>query len=197
MDILLVGTAHPLQWDHPPAVFPTNDWGEAQKLLHQFWMRKLLTEFNPSIVFDESHSALAMYSLRYANPTFFKSTGYIPGGLPWIFVDMPLYPLAAQQLGVACDETYRFVAREEYWQNTIRQIASLAHVERVALICGCDHVSRGLGERLRMAGHQVQEHNILDQRWHSSEWLRRPHDPRIVARWIEEERLRKAWLHEQ
>ncbi len=197
MDTLLIGTCHLLQFDNPPVLCPTNQWGEAQKLLHQFWLRKLIKDFNPAIVFDESHLALATFGLIYAENDFFRHTCYTPPGLPWVHMDVPMNFRYAEKLrGIpnAADESYRKALREEYWLRTIFWIANTMGAQRIAVVCGYQHVQeKRLEERLKEAG-QVETHDIHDQRWYDLEWARQPHDQSIVDGWVEEHAKKKLRL---
>jgi len=197
MDTLLIGTSHPLQYDNPPAVCPTNEWGEAQKLVHQFWLRKLIRDFSPAIVFDESYPALSTFGLVHVENDFFRHTAYVPLECPWVHMDVPMnFRHVAKLRGIpnAADESYRKFLREEYWLRTIFWIANTMGAQRIAVVCGYDHVQeKRLEERLRAAG-QVETHDVHDQRWYNVEWIRRPHDQSIVDGWVEEHAKKRLRL---
>src|SRR5208337_1741392 len=168
MDTLLIGTSHPLQYDNPPAVCPTNEWGEAQKLVHQFWLRKLIRDFSPAIVFDESYPALSTFGLVHVENDFFRHTAYVPLECPSVHMDVPMnFRHVAKLSGIsnAADESYRKFLREEYWLRTIFWIANTLGAQHIALVCAYDHVQeKRLEDRLRAAG-QVETHDVHDQRW--------------------------------
>ena len=189
MDILLIGTCHPLQYDNPPVVCPTNKWGEAQKLLHQFWLRKIINDFDPCIVFDESYLALTTFGLVHAENDFFRHTSYVPFQFPWVHMDVPMNFRHVEKLrGIpsVADTTYREVLREQYWQETIVWITNTMQCKRIVVICGYDHVEEKLLEKqFRVLG-QVAIHNVREQPWYNLEWTRRTHDQSIVDGWVEE-----------
>jgi hypothetical protein len=189
MYTLLIGTCHPLQYDNPPAVCPTNQYGEAQKLLHQLWLQKLIKEFNPAIVFDESYSALTTFGLVHAENDFYRHTAYVPFEFPWVHMDVPMNFRHVEKLrGIsnAADESYRKFLREDYWLQTIFWVANAVGAQRIAVVCGYEHVQeKRLEARLRAAG-QVETHDVHDQRWYNLEWTRRRHDQLTVDGWAEE-----------
>lgn len=197
MDTLLIGTCHPLQYDNPPAVCPTNEWGETQKLLHQFWLRKLIKDFHPAIVFDESYPALTTFGLVHAENDFYRHTSYVPIGFPWAHMDVPMnfrYVETLRGIPNEADESYQKYLREEYWLRTILWIANTMGAERIAVICGYQHVQeKRLEGRLSEAG-QVETHDVHGQRWYNLEWVHRPHDQSIVDGWVEENAQKKLRL---
>ena len=197
MDILLIGTCHLLQYDNPPAICPTNEWGEAQKLLHQFWLRKLIRDFGPAIVFDESPPALTTFGLVHAENDFYRHTAYVPFEFPWVYMDVPMNFRHVEQLRgkpKAADESYGKLLREDYWLRTILWIANTMGAQRIAVVCGYQHVQeKRFEERLRAAG-RVEAYDVNDQRWFNHEWARRPHDQLIVDGWVEEHAKKKLRL---
>ncbi len=197
MDTLLIGTSHPLQFDNPPVICPTNQWGETQKVLHQFWLRKLMKDFDPAIVFDESHNALTTFGLVHAENDFYRHTGYVPFEFPWVYMDVPMsYRQVENLTGIpnAANALYRKVLREDYWIQTIVWIADAMGAQRIAVVCGYEHVQeKKLEERLRVAGH-VETHDVHEQSWYNLEWIRRPHDESIVDGWVEEHARKKLRL---
>jgi hypothetical protein len=98
MDSLLLGTCHPLFVDDPPEVCPTNVQGEAQKFLNQLWIAQIIQQFNPAVVFDESHVAMASLAMVHEKVDFFRPT-YMPS-VPWIFMDVPRTLAMSQRSGV-------------------------------------------------------------------------------------------------
>lgn len=197
MDTLLVGTSHVLQFDNPPAICPTNKWGEAQKLLHQFWLRKLIKDFSPAIVFDESSPALATFGLVHEENDFYRHTSYVPSGLPWVFMDVPMNSRYVERLRgtpYAADKSYRKLLREEYWLQTIFWIANAMGAQRIAVVCGYEHVQeKRLEKRLRTAG-EVEVNDVHGQGWYNLEWTRHPHDESIVDSWVNEHEKKKLRL---
>jgi len=190
----LIGTIHPYQFDNPPeagalGICPTNKWGEAQKLLHHLWVRKLLKDFKPDIVFDESHCALVGLGLEHQGFEFLRSTNYVPFDIPWVYMDVPVNPRTVEKLRNALfaeDMGYQFLMREQYWLQTISWIADAMGAQRIAVICGSLHVQRGWLEQQLSAFGTVETHNVLDQHWCNDKWQKNPHDQSIVDGWVEE-----------
>jgi hypothetical protein len=195
MDSLLIGICHPLWTDNPPEVCPTNVQGEAQKFLNQLWITQLIQEFKPSTVFDEDRIALASLAMVHEKVDFFRPT-YTPT-VPWVFMDVPMHYRDVSPLrGVpnSADTEYRTILREEYWLRTILWIASTVGLQRVAVICGYDHIQAGrLEQRLQVHG-SVEVHDVTKEPWFNLNWTRFPHDQSIVDGWVEEHRKKNLRL---
>ncbi|MGC1828861.1 MAG: hypothetical protein WA663_00460 [Candidatus Acidiferrales bacterium] len=195
MDSLLLGTCHPLLVDNPPEVCPTNMQGEAQKFLNQLWIADLIHKFDPAAVFDESRVALCSLAMVHEKMDFFRAT-YVPP-VPWVFMDVPVhYRDVATLRGIpnSDDHVYRNFFREDYWLRTILCIVNAVGLQRVAIICGYEHVQAGrLEQRLRVYGN-VEVHDVTQQPWFNLEWSRLPHDKSIVDGWIEEHKKKNLRL---
>jgi len=195
MDTLLLGTCHPLLVDDPPEVCPTNMQGEAQKFLNQLWIAQLIQEFDPATVFDESRVGLTSLAMVHEKVDFFRPI-YVPT-VPWVFMDVPMsYRQVATLSGVptSADTDYRNFLREEYWLRTILWIANAVGLQRIAVICGYDHVQAGrLQQRLRTYGN-VEVRDVTKQPWFSLNWRHLPHDQSIVDGWIEEHKKKNLRL---
>ncbi len=195
MDSLLLGTCHPLLVDEPPQVCPTNLQGEAQKFLNQLWIAQLIQKFDPATVFDESHVAMTSFGMVHGNVDFFRPT-YLPS-VPWVFIDVPMsYRDVSPLRGVpnSADAEYRTILREEYWLRTTLWIASAVGLQRIAVICGYEHVQAGRLEQRLQAHGSVEVHDVTKQPWFNLNWTHFPHDQSIVDGWVEEDRKKNLRL---
>ncbi len=181
--------------DDPPQVCPTNVQGEAQKFLNQLWIAQIIQQFNPATVFDEGFVALTSLAMIHEKMDFFRPT-YSPS-VPWVFMDVPMNPRDVAPLrGVphSADTDYRILLREEYWLRTILWIASTVGLQRIAVICGYEHVQVGHLEQRLQAHGRVEVHDVTKQPWFNMNWTRLPHDQSIVDGWVEEHKKKNVRL---
>jgi hypothetical protein len=173
--VQLIGTTHPLQFDHDglpvkPRI-PKNHYGEAQKFLHQLWVRKLTKQFNPQVLFDE-------VDLDTVEPPT-RCTGYIGDFYPVrVWMDITVGDDLLELYLIDKDEDeFTIDLRERYWLNCITlTLEALKTVERITVICGLDHLD-SFPAKLEAAGFVVAETHYLSlQRWHSDRWMELPDD---------------------
>jgi hypothetical protein len=195
MDILLLGTCHPLMVDNPPALCPTNMQGEAQKFLNQLWIAQLVQKFDPAVVFDEGIVALTGFAMVHEKVDFFRPT-YSPS-VPWVFMDVPMHyrhVATLRDVPNSADTVYRDFLREEYWLRTILWIANAMGLRRIAVICGFLHTQAGrFEERLKAYG-SVEVHDVTKEPWINLDWTHLPHDQSIVDGWIDEHKNKNLRL---